>query len=203
MALRQLEANGVISLNLLRNSIGVLVPLDKVFPTPLPEAEPQVPDALATVQPQQSLQPSTISGQVSVSPTSSPADTPQPTQTALEAVSYTHLDVYKRQGWDKRIRRRKKSAPGSGIPPPWYGFSSWLFPLLSPHRATAPGAGARRAPWMNRRGMRSSRPAPVLRWDGLVAGRLHSVHELLRRQLAAAQLLEVLLDDGGLSLIHI
>ena len=93
LALRQLEANGVISLNLLRNSIGVLVPLDKVFPTPLPEAEPQVPDALATVQPQQSLQPSTISGQVSVSPTSSPADTPQPTQTALEEPAATQAPV--------------------------------------------------------------------------------------------------------------
>ncbi len=105
LALRQLEANGVISLNLLRNSIGVFVPLDKVFPTPAPEAESQALDALPTAQPLPSLQPSTISGQVSVSPTaspetaspetasSSPEAPPQPTQAALEDLEATQVPV--------------------------------------------------------------------------------------------------------------
>ncbi len=63
IALRQLEANGKLSLNWMRNSVGVLVPLDGVFPVPEP-----------TVAPEGLAEPAGL-----VNPTVDPLPTPRPT----------------------------------------------------------------------------------------------------------------------------
>ncbi|MEA5069897.1 MAG: hypothetical protein VB067_12955, partial [Christensenellaceae bacterium] len=60
IALRQLEANGTLSLNWMRRSVGVLVPLDGVFPAPEPTV---APEGLARLE----------------SPTVGPLPTPEPT----------------------------------------------------------------------------------------------------------------------------
>ena len=83
LALRQLEANGRISLDVLRNSIGVLVPLDKVFPTPGPNEDnlkDEQPDITPVPQISQEV---ALPSQATVPPTQVPEPSPGPTQTAV------------------------------------------------------------------------------------------------------------------------
>ena len=91
LTLRQLEANGKLSLNVIRSTLGMIIPLDSVFPEPTAQPEPdQIPGSDIEDPADADIEPADLQGQTPLADLAS--DIPAPMPTAMPGIG-VQLDI--------------------------------------------------------------------------------------------------------------